>query len=374
MSNKKAAYVATVYAHISSFHLPFIRDLQEQGYEVHVYASPDHCLEDVKKTGVECRDIPFSRNPLAGSNIAALKELTKRFREEKYHLVHVHTPNASVICRIAAWRAKLKNIVYTAHGFHFFKGASIANWLIYFPVEWMMSSLTDTLITINKEDYERAKRFPVRGSAIYMPGVGIDLSRYRSLEPVSVSELKSELGIRDDSYVILCIAELNRNKNQEQLIRSIGELKKMGVPVVGVIAGTGTMESHYQSLARELGLEGDIRFLGFRRDVPELMNIADVVTLMSRREGLPKVLLEAMGVGKPMVVTSVRGNRDLVVSGHNGYVVPVDDVPETVRAFYKLYDDREARDEMGRNSYKDASHYDLNAIRQLMTEAYARLT
>lgn len=373
MSAKKAAYVATVYSHINSFHLPFIHDLQKQGFEVHVYASPDHCLDDVKQAGVECRDIPFSRNPLSGSNIRALKRLTAWFKKEKYDLVHVHTPNASVICRISAKRAKLKKVVYTAHGFHFFKGASLVNWLIYFPVEWLMSLLTDTLITINKEDYERAKRFPVRGRVVYMPGVGIDLSRYRSLERDRIESLRDGLRIRDGSFVILCIAELNRNKNQEQLIRSIGELKKMGVPAVGVIAGTGVLEDYCKSLASELELEEHIRFLGFRRDVPELMNMADVVTLMSHREGLPKVLLEGMGVGKPMVVTSVRGNRDLIMDGFNGYVVPVGDVAATVKAFYALYDNEQARAEMGSNSYKAAGSYDLNAIRRQMTEVYERL-
>ncbi|MGO4108823.1 glycosyltransferase family 4 protein [Paenibacillus sp. YAF4_2] len=371
MSTRKVAYVATVYSHLASFHIPFMKDLQEQGYEVHAYASPDHCTEDVRSAGFECRDIPFSRNPLKAGNVKAVGELTKWFKKENYDLIHVHTPNASVICRLAALFAGSRNVVYTAHGFHFFKGASLLNWLVYFPVEWTMSLLTDRLITINVEDYSRAAKFPVRGKVVYMPGVGIDLSRYRAIEEERIAALKEELHIASNSFVVLCIAELNRNKNQEQLIRAVRELKERKVPVVAVLAGTGNAEEEYKTMVKELGLEQEVRFLGYRKDVPELLNMADTLVLLSHREGLPKVLLETMGVGKPMVVTAVRGNRDLVKNGQNGFVVPVGEYIGTAQRLYELYSDQELRARLGQNGYEQAHQYDLIAIKSQMREVYA---
>ncbi|MFF2484031.1 glycosyltransferase family 4 protein [Paenibacillus sp. NPDC058071] len=373
MGLKKAAYVATVYSHINAFHLPFLQDLREKGCEVHVYACPDHTFEDVRATGVDCRSVPFSRSPFSPDNVRAFKQLKKAFESERYDLVHVHTPNASVICRLAARFAGLDRIVYTAHGFHFFKGAPLANWLLYYPVERLMARWTDALVTINREDYERASTFPLRGEAVYMPGVGIDLSRYRELEPERLAVKRKELGIAENDFVLLCVAELNGNKNQTQLLRSVRQLKDEGVPVKAILAGTGDSEELYRRLAEELGVREETLFLGFRKDVPELINIADVLVLLSRREGLPKALLEAIGIGRPMVVTNVRGSADLVRHGENGFIVPIGDVPATTEALLSLHRDPAARLKMGANGKSGASQYDLQAIQADMRGLYERL-
>jgi glycosyltransferase involved in cell wall biosynthesis len=371
MKSQKVAYVATVYSHLAVFHMPFMEKLKSQGNEVHAYASPDHCKEDMHQESIDCRDIPFSRNPLAINNFKALFMLTRWFKREKYDLIHVHTPNASVICRIAARLAGCESVIYTAHGFHFFKGAPWINWLIYFPVEWIMSLWTDVLITINHEDYNRARNFPVRKKVVYVPGVGVDVQTYRSIGGRETNELRRELGLNGSGFVVLCIAELNRNKNHEQLIYSIHEMSQQGIPVVCLLAGTGDRESALKALVSQLNLEKTILFLGFRKDIPQLMQLADTVTLLSKREGLPKVLLEAMASGKPMVVTEVRGSRELVTSQVNGYKVPLGEVAKTVLAFTELYNNTELRKEMGRNSYEQASLYDIHEIMAKLEEVYA---
>jgi glycosyltransferase involved in cell wall biosynthesis len=371
MKSKKVAYVATVYSHLAVFHIPFMERLKSQGNEVHAYASPDHCKVDLYQESIDCRDIPFSRNPLAINNFKAIFMLARWFKREKYDLVHVHTPNASVICRIAAKLAGCKNVIYTAHGFHFYKGASWLSWLIYFPVEWIMSLWTDVLITINQEDYARARKFPVRKNAVYVPGVGVDVQIYRSIGIHETNELRSELGIKGEHFVVLCIAELNRNKNHEQLIYSIHQMIQQGIPAVCLLAGTGDREIYLKALVSELNLDKVILFLGFRKDIPQLMQLADTVTLLSKREGLPKVLLEAMASGKPMVVTKVRGSRDLVTSQVNGYIVPLGQVEKTVEAFTELYNNTELRKGMGRNSYEQAGLYDIHEIMAKLDEIYA---
>ncbi|SFF28354.1 Glycosyltransferase involved in cell wall bisynthesis [Paenibacillus catalpae] len=371
MSTKKIAYVATVYSHLSVFHIPFMNMLKYHGYEVHAYASPDHCKEDVKRAFIACHDIPFSRNPFSMQNVKALKQLVKRFKEEQYDMIHVHTPNASVVCRIAAKLAGCKNVIYTAHGFHFFKGSPLLNWLLYYPVERMLARWTDVIIAINHEDHERASKFPVRNKVVYIPGVGVDVSSYRNIDLKKVASLRNELGLSGKEFVVLSVAELNRNKNIEQLIYALHELTQLGVPVVGLLAGVGDREPVLRALVQQLNLEKNILFLGFRRDVPELMNIADTCALMSEREGLPKVLLEAMSAGKPMVVTDIRGNRELVASNENGYRVPVGNVAATTGALLKLYLNPKLRSEMGKTSWEKAESFDIPNIVEEMKDVYS---
>ncbi|NBD24201.1 glycosyltransferase family 4 protein [Paenibacillus glycinis] len=373
MRSKKVAYVATVYAHLAAFHLPFMKDLQAQGFDVHAYASPDHRKEALIANGLECRDITFSRNPLAFGNIQAIRALTERFKAEDYDLIHVHTPNASVVCRIAAWLAGSRQVVYTAHGFHFFRGASRANWLLYYPIERLMARFTDVLVTINKEDYDRALKFPVRGESAYIPGIGVELAPFRTNLAERSRKLRAELELSEETLIVLCVAEMNRNKNQGQLLRSIRKLTDAGIPVVGVFAGTGDAEEAYKQLARELHIEPQTRFLGFRKDAADLICLADILALMSHREGLPKVLLEGLAAGKPMVVTQVRGNRDLVSDGDNGYVVPVGDVDATVAAIQDLYRNPERRDQMGRSSYRQADGYSLDVIKEKLHAIHAKV-
>ena len=162
MTISKVAYIATVYRHLEAFHLPFMKLLQNKGFVVHAYAAPDYSKEGVKKQGVICHDIPFQRSPFHPENVRAFKMLYNSFKNERFCFIHVHTPVASVLGRIAAKMAGVPCVMYTVHGFHFFSGAPIQNWLLFYPVERWMARWTDYLITINNEDYRRAKHFPVR--------------------------------------------------------------------------------------------------------------------------------------------------------------------------------------------------------------------
>jgi glycosyltransferase involved in cell wall biosynthesis len=371
VTGKKAAYVATVYSHLSNFHIPYMQMLQGQGYEVHAYASPDHCKHEVEQAGIVCRDISFSRSPLSPGNIRALKQMVRRFRQEKYDLIHVHTPNASAVCRVAARMAGCGNVIYTAHGFHFYKGAPLFDWMTYYPIEWLLSRWTDVLITINQEDYGRALQFPVRKKTLYIPGVGVDVRNFSGADEAGLTSLRKEMGLKGTEFVALSVAELNRNKNHEQFIYALRDLAALGVPVVGLIAGVGNREVELKALVRKVNMEGRVLFLGFRRDVPALMQLSDVVVLLSRREGFPKVLLEGMAAGKPMVVTDVRGNRELVTGGLNGYRVPLGDVAATVKALGELHANPDIRVKMGMHNSIQAGLYDIQSIRERLDLIYS---
>ncbi|AZN43301.1 glycosyltransferase family 4 protein [Paenibacillus albus] len=368
---QKAAYVATVSSHLTYFHIPFMKMLEQRGFEVHAYASPDHTQVDLEKQAIDLRNITFSRNPISIRNLRALAQLTRAFRKERYDLIHVHTPVASIICRLAAKLAGCKNVFYTAHGFHFFKGASWLNWLVYYPAEWLMSKWTDVLITINEEDHQRASRFPIRGKVVYVPGVGVDTSRYRGMDKTRYIQLREELGIDKSIFTIICVAEYIPRKNHEQLLHAIKEMNQNGIPVVCLLAGVGVNEQAMKDLASRLGIAHVVRFLGFRRDVGELMQIADAAVLLSRQEGLPKMLMEAMSAGKPLVVTDVRGNRELVTMFENGFKVAVDDAAGTAQALTELSENVNLRDRMGKSSLEKSEKLDLKHIELLLGQLYA---
>jgi glycosyltransferase involved in cell wall biosynthesis len=371
MTGPKAAYIATVYSHLRHFHLPFMRRLQSRGYTVHAYASPDHCRAEVAAAGFDCRDVPFRRSPLSAGNVRALRQMIDAFRRENYDLIHVHTPNASAVCRIAARIAGCRNVIYTAHGFHFHGGAPLFDWLAYYPVERLLSRWTDVLITINSEDYARALKFPVRGRTVHVPGVGVDVRRFRTADAGRSASLRRDLGLAEGDFVALSVAELNRNKNHEQFIFALRQLRDQGLPAFGMIAGVGSREMKLKALVRKLRMEDRIAFLGFRRDIAALMQAADVVVLLSRREGFPKVLLEAMAAGKPMVVTDVRGSRDLVRDGQNGWRVPFGDAAATAQALGRLYARPDERMQMGNLNASQATAYDIRNILERMDLIYA---
>lgn len=374
---RKVAFVATVYRHLEAFHLPFMDLIQRKGCEVHAYASPDHGKEGVMNAGVICHDMPFRRNPLHKDNVKALKMLFRAFKEECFDFIHVHTPVAGMLGRWAAKMADVPCVLYTAHGFHFFSGSSILNWLLYYPVERWTARWTDYLITINKEDYNRAKCFPVRKEVVFVPGVGVETERFQKLNETEVRRQKrQELGIHESDFVILSVAEFNKNKNIAQLIDAIVYLKNFfdknskTSSVKCVLAGEGEQQENLMRKVEELELGAHVHFLGFRKDIPELMAASDVVALLSKREGLPKALMEALAAGKPIVATDVRGNRDLVEDGVNGYLVKVGDVPGTAEAILKLIQDEHKRIQMGKTNREKAKMYDISNILERMEKIY----
>ena len=307
---KKVLFTATVDSHIKNFHLPYLKYFKDNGYEVHVATNGKdkipHC--DVKHT------VSFERSPFRVNNLKARKQLKKIIDSEGFEIIHTHTPMGSVITRLAALKARKAQktrVIYTAHGFHFYKGAPIQNWILYYPVEKFLARYTDTLITINKEDYQRAKnKFKTRVE--YVPGVGLDEKKFDfKMTKKEKSELRKSLGLKDTDYVLMCVAELNKNKNQKLLIDAMSEVVKKNKDIHLLLVGIDSYNGKHKRQATKLGLEGNVHFLGFRKDVPRLLKISDLAISSSLREGLPMNLLEALYSGVPVLATQCRGNSDL---------------------------------------------------------------
>ncbi|MGD8214479.1 glycosyltransferase family 4 protein [Aestuariimicrobium sp. Y1814] len=368
---KKALFTATVQSHIAQFHEPAIRLLQEHGYEVHV-AARDNLSQ---KSGLTLTapdrvfDVPFDRSPLSLSNVRAFQRLRAIVRDGDYDLIHCNTPVAGIVTRLVGRRARAAGarLVYTAHGFHFYDGAPPLNWLVYYPLERIFSRLTDVLVTINKQDHARATRF-APGRVTYVPGVGVDLRRFGE-SPAPGAALRREFGLSESDFVVLSIGELNENKNHATVLKAAAQC---AVPKLHyLICGNGPKRQELADLVGELGLDGRVQFLGYRRDIPQVLGVADVFCLPSFREGLPLALMEAMAAGKPVVCSGIRGSVDLVDQGQGGVVVErADDVAGFAEALETLASEEVVRRGMAVHNRERVRGFSTDAVTAGLMEVY----
>ena len=308
----KILYVTTISITMNFF-IDHIKMLIDEGHEVELACNCDAPVPDIYiDWGCKVRDIKFSRNPFSKDNIKAYKALKRLVESEKYDIVHTHTPNASFYTRIACKRIRkrgLTKVFYTAHGFHFYKGASLKNWMIYYTAEKLCSYFTDVLITINTEDYILAKKKMKAGKIEYVPGVGIDLNKFKK-GTTEKATFRNSINVPSDSILLLSVGELNGNKNHETVLRALAMIKNQRVHYA--IAGRGDLNDHLKQASVELGILDRVHLLGFRKDVSDLYDISDIFVFPSFREGLSVSLMEAMAKGKPCVVSKIRGNTDLI--------------------------------------------------------------
>ena len=314
----KILYVTTISNTVNAFLIPHIKMLIGQGHQVDVaFNIEQEVKREINEMGCKIHQIPLLRSPLRRDNIRAYRMLKNIIISEGYDLVHTHTPVASAVVRLACRKLSSVKVFYTAHGFHFYRGAPIRNWLVYYPVEKWLARYTDVLITINKEDYERAKSRFKSKNVKYVPGVGIDVEKYRNL--ITDKTLKrNEIGVPEDSIVLLSVGELNENKNHEVVIRALSEIKDNNIHYI--VCGQGHLEGRLRSLITENNLDSNIHFLGYRNDIAEICKVSDLFVFPSFREGLSVALMEAMACGMPVICSNIRGNSDLISDSQGGYL------------------------------------------------------
>ena len=368
---KKILYVTTVSGTINAFLVPHIEMfIKEKGYKVDVAC----CINsEINKRlidlGVNVYRIAFSRNPLASNNIKAIKEIQNLVEKEKYDIVHVHTPVAAFVTRLALRDFKDIKIVYTAHGFHFYKGAPVLNWGVYYPLEKIAAKWTDKLITINTEDFNKAKsKFKNKRCEVFkISGIGIDLEEY-SNKKLDL-DFKKSLGLKETDIVITVIAELIKRKNHKQIIDTlVGMKSKENIKILFV--GRGILTEELKKYVKEKNLDKNIIFLGFRTDVEKIISITDIIGLFSYQEGLPRNLMEGMAQGKPIICTNIRGNNDLVVDGENGMLVEIENVQETINKLEKMIASKELREKMEKKSLEKIEKYKIENVLDEMDIIY----
>lgn len=325
---EKVLILASVASMIDQFNIPNIKLLQNIGYEVHVacnFEKGSSCSfekiqilkELLKKLNVKYYQINFERNILKiGNNLKVYKEVKNILIENKYKFLHCHSPIGGVIGRIAGHKTQTK-VIYTAHGFHFFKGAPLINWILYYPIEKYLSKYTDILITINQEDYKRAQTFSAK-KVEYIPGVGIDIEKINNIK-VSKKEKRAEFDLNEENIILLSVGELNKNKNHSVVIKALAKINDPNIYYL--VCGQGNLKGELLNLVKKLDLEKNVKFLGFRRDIYEICKISDIFIFPSRREGLSVALMEAICCNLPVISSNIRGNIDLIKEGENGFLI-----------------------------------------------------
>ena len=367
---KKVLYITTVSRTINAFLVPHIEMLLENGYKVDCACSIDKPVDKrLIAKGVRVFEVPFSRNPLGMGNLKAFNKLIDIQRINNYDIAHVHTPIAAIYGRLLRFKFPKLKTIYTAHGYHFLKGGSNLGWLLYYPIEKFMASLTNITININKEDFEITKNKLKPEQCYIMNGVGLDLNKYKKLSNEAISKKKKELNLKDDDFVVLMIAELNKNKNHIQLIKAMELLKKKYPSIKAISVGEGSKLEELEEEVNKRGLQDNIMFLGFRTDINEIINVSDIGILLSYREGLPRNIMEFMSCGRKVIATNIRGCRDIVCNETVGELIEVGDYEATAKAIEIYYLLKDKRFEIS----EEIKKYDVKNITKELSNIYEEL-
>ena len=344
----KILFCATVDVHFRAFHLPTMAWFREQGWEVHVAANGNLRLPHCDRQHA----ILFARSPWGRSNLRAYRELKRLIDTEKFDLIHCHTPVGGALARLAARDARKRGtkVFYTAHGFHFCKGAPMASWLLFYPVERLLSRWTDCLVTITREDHARAVAdgFPA-GQSAHVHGVGVDVQRFAPLGEPERGARRAALGYGPADRLLFYAAEFNRNKNQQLLIQALAQLRQRHSGARLLLAGTGPLLESCRQLARQLGVEQAVEFLGYRDDLNQLLPLCDIAVASSLREGLPVNVMEAMACELPVVAVANRGHSELVSENACGAIVAAGDAAGLAREVTRMLEDAQVSKNCGEN-------------------------
>ncbi|ETP72238.1 glycosyltransferase [Lachnospiraceae bacterium JC7] len=388
MNKKKVLLVATIGYFFPQFEMNNISILKSLGYEVHCAADftvsiSNKRKQEIQESGVVVHQIDFTRRPInIFKNIKSYYKLKELIEREQFDLIHCHTPVAGAITRLAAKRCGVKSVIYTAHGFHFYKGSPLKNWMIYYPAEIFCSRFTRVQITINKEDYEIAKAKFHSGEVQYVPGVGISIPEEESYGSIPVSlrdkhskrdveKIRKALGVKENEYMVISVGELIERKNHRMIIQALAECPEL--PVKYFVLGRGTNEDKYKKLIQELHMEEKIHLLGYRDDVMELDRAADLFVFPSYQEGLPLALMEVMKENTPVIASDIRGNRELILNTERLFD------PKDRKAFLECF--RKALRDLDENCMSEdvrlnrvnLKNYSNEAVNVRMREIYERV-
>lgn len=349
---------------IGSFSYPAIDAANNKGYKLYLGYNVDH------PEYLKCKqyDITYYNQDIY-RNVFALKDNIKAYKSlckflDNHHdieVINCNTPIGGVIGRICGHKYK-KKVIYTVHGFHFYKGAPLLNWLLFYPIERFLLRWTDVLITINSEDYRRAQRFKLLNKCriYYVPGVGVDLSRFDNVVSPDC-DIRKELKLPHDSIVLVAVGRLDNNKNIDTIINGVAMMKYTNVHLI--VCGEGKQRGKLETLIRAKGLQERVHLIGNRNDVSAIYQSSDIFVLASYREGLSRSVMEAMASGLPCVVSKIRGNVDLI-DENGGFTVSPYKPLEFAKAFELLAKDEIRRHNFGAYNREKVKHFSLESSKE----------
>lgn len=348
------------------FLVPHVKNLAENGFEVEIACSNvggrmeevRAALEDTVKA---IHVLRLERNPASPRNLLGYGDMRRLLKENRYDIIWTNEPVMGVVTRLAAnkYRRQGTKVVYMCHGFHFYKGAGKLNWVVFYPIERFMSRMCDMIVTINREDEARAKTFHAP-RVEYIHGIGVNTDRLRSRD--AQSDIRKELNLAEDDFLVLSVGELNENKNHQVVIRALAQLQDPKIHYL--LCGKGELRDRLEALAKELGLEENVHFLGYRRDVVDICNQCDVFVLPSFREGISVASLEAMYCGMPLITSRVRGADDYLQDGESGFFCDAQDAAGFAEAIRKLKENPELCTRCGMLNRESVKVYCLENVKE----------
>lgn len=348
------------------FLVPHIKNLAEHGYEVEIACSEvggrlNEVREKLKNDTKAIHTVRLVRSPASLTNLKGYQDMKKVINAGKYDIIWTNEPVMGVVTRLAARAARKRGtkVLYMVHGFHFYKGAPALNWMVYYPVERWASRFCDEIVTINKEDYGRAKKLHAR-EVKYIHGIGIDMNRLRLAE--TQCDIRKELGLSEDSFLLLTVGELLPRKNQQVIIRALGKLKDKKIHYI--LCGKGKQREKLAMLAKKAGIGEQIHFLGYRKDVGDIYEQVDLLALPSRREGLGLAGLEGMYCGLPLVTSNINGIRDYMENGKTGFMYDTDDAEGFARGILRMKNSPKLRRECGSYNRKVVIPFCVENVKQ----------
>lgn len=374
---KKILYITNISNGVSSFSIAAVIVAKRLGIEFHLAGNfsgteKEKLDQDRKKYGIQIHQVDLERSPYSPKNYKAYKQVVNIIRENKIEYIHCNTPIGGLLGRLAGKKCKVKKVIYQAHGFHFYGGAPKKNWLIYYPIEKWLAHYTDVLITINSADFKLAKsklKLRRNGKVCYVHGVGIDLSKYIDLDDIR-KKMRTKMNLNDSDVALISVGELNANKNNRIIIEAIEKLENEIIHYF--LCGEGALEKELKELAEKKGVLDQVHFLGYRTDVKELLQAADVFVMPSIREGLSRSIMEAMASGLPCVVSRIRGNSDLIKDGEGGYLCETKNVEQYVNAINQLLS-ISLRKKMGKKNLERIKKYSMEIVQNELTTCYANI-
>lgn len=378
---------ALMFASVASMVDLFNRDnmdmLEELGCKVDVAANftegsvyskeqADAFAIEMKSAGREVINVPIPRSMYNIKDmIKTIRILRKHMSIKHYDIIHCQSPIGGVLCRIAAapYRKEGTKVLYYAHGFHFFKGADLFYWLVFYNIEKLCARITDCLITLNKEDYNRAAN-NFKTNVCYMKGVGLDLQEIYDV-PADRDGVREELGIAKDAKIIVSVSELSRRKNCMTCLQAFAKADRDDA--VLLFLGIGEQMDMLREQANMLGISDKVVFAGFRNDVIRIMKSSDVYIFSSKQEGLPVSLMQAMACKLPVLVSRIRGNTDLVENKKQGFMFSYDNVDGYAKGINILLDNPKLSKRMGNANGEVIKDYDKEPVNKMMKQLYIQL-
>lgn len=366
----KEEYESTEMRKLSNVSRPCLETAHDLGYEVYL--------------GINCKypekittDLPFDvklynsntyRSILSfKDNKIAYKNLINLLSKGDFEVIHCNTPIGGMIGRLCGKKKKIKKVIYTAHGFHFYKGAPLFNNTILKLAERIMAHWTDAIITMNQEDYEAAKKFKLKkyGKVYFVHGVGIDIEDFKNVK-INVKNKRKELNIKDDDIVLISVGDVVQRKNYSLALDVIAKCNNPKLKYL--ICGLGPEMENLKNKAKSLGIENQIMFLGFRKDIKELLKISNIFLFTTTQEGLPRSLMEAMASGLPCIVSKIRGNVDLIENDKGGFCC--DTIDEYVQAINTIIKSKNKVKKYIDHNLKIIKQYDIENVKREIKQIY----